>query len=326
MGISASQPMYAVENVPGKGKGLIATKDIPKGTRIISEKPVITVGPPIANMEQLEICIYQQVSSLSEDQIREFLSMENIYPYTDSAERWRGIFRTNALPIGPNLSAGGIFLKACRINHACDNNAQNFWNENLNQLTIHAVRDISRGEEITIYYLNSRRNRRTRQEELQENFRFTCFCQLCSLPPHQSRESDLKLDRIHTLDCVIDQAGVPGLISSSRLILSYVDEQVQLWNNPTPDEVGLARAYPDAFQVAIANGDLARARTFAERLVPLYLTTLGADSPDVIHYRKLVQDPTTHDYYGMSMKWKTTLDEIPQELGSKKFEDWLWKR
>lgn len=109
----------------------------------------------------------------------------------------------------------------------------------------------------------------------------------------------MKLDRIHTLDCIIDQAGVTGLISSSRLILSYVDEQVQLWNNPTPDEVGLARAYPDAFQVAIANGDLARARTFAERLVPLYLTTLGADSPDVIHYRKLVQEPTTNDYYGM---------------------------
>jgi hypothetical protein len=174
--------------------------------------------------------------------------------------------------------------------------------------------------------LNSRRNRRTRQKELEENFRSTCFCQLCSLPPHQSRESNSKLDRIHTLDCIIDQAGVPSLISSSRLILSYVDEQVQLWNNPTPDEVGLAREYPDAFQVAIANGDLARARTFAERLVPLYLTTLGADSPDVIHYRKLVQDPTTNDYYGMSMSWKTTLDEIPQELGSKTFEDWLWKR
>jgi hypothetical protein len=28
----------------------------------------------------------------------------------------------------------------------------------------------------------------------------------------------------------------------------------------------------------------------------------------------------------MSMSWKTTLDEIPQELGSKTFEDWLWKR
>ena len=326
MGVSASLPMYAVEDVPGKGKGLIATMDIPQGTRIVSEKPVITVGRPIANMEQLEDCIYQQVSSLSKDQIREFLSLSNVYPYTNSAERWRGIFQTNALPVGSDLDAGGVFLKACRINHACDHNAQNFWNENLNRLTIHAVRDIRQGEEITIYYLSIRRNRRKRQEELQEKFKFTCFCQLCSLPPHQSRESDLKLDRIHVMDCIIDQGGVPGLISSPQRMLGYVDEQVRLWNIPTPDEIGLARAYPDAFQIAIANGDLARACTFAKRLVPLYLTTMGADSPDVLQYRKLVQDPTTHDYYGMSMKWKTKLDDIPQGLGSKEFEDWLWKR
>lgn len=128
------------------------------------------------------------------------------------------------------------------------------------------------------------------------------------------------------MDCIIDQGGVPGLISSPQRMLGYVDEQVRLWNIPTPDEIGLARAYHDAFQIAIANGDLARACTFAKRLVPLYLTTMGADSPDVLQYRKLVQDPTTHDYYGMSMKWKTKLDDIPQGLGSKEFEDWLWKR
>src|SRR5438105_5040445 len=117
MGVTASLPMYTFEDVPGKGKGLIATKDILKGTRIISEKPIITSGRHVADMEQLEIRIYQQVSSLSKDQQREFLSMDNIYPYTNSIERWRGIFRTNALPIGPDLDAGGIFFKACRINH-----------------------------------------------------------------------------------------------------------------------------------------------------------------------------------------------------------------
>lgn len=307
--------MYAVEDVPGKGKGLIATMDILKGTRIISEKPIVTSGLHVANMEQLQLHIYQQASSLGEDQQREFLSLRNIYPYITHIERFSGIFRTNALPIGPDLNAGGVFIKACRINHSCDSNAQNFWNENLNQLTIHAVRDIRKGEEISISYLNSRRNRQARQEELLKNFDFTCSCQLCSLPPDQSRQSDSKLDRVHELDCIIDQGGVPGLIVFARQMLSYVDEQVRLWNDPMPDEVGLARAYPDAFQIAIANGDLARASIFAERLLPLYLTTLGKDSPDVIEFSKLARDPTMHDYYGMSMKWKTTLNEVPQGLG-----------
>ncbi|KAF2703701.1 hypothetical protein K504DRAFT_443597 [Pleomassaria siparia CBS 279.74] len=327
MGGTWSQPIYStVEDVPGKCKGLIATTDIPRGTRIMSEKPVITLEHHHADMEQQQIRIHQQVASLSKKQRQEFLSMQNIYPYTNSTERWLGILRTNALPVGPNLRAAGIFFKACRANHACDSNAQNFWNEYLNELTIHSVRDIRQGEEITISYLGSRRNRRARQEELWENFKFTCFCRLCSLPPDQSRDSDLKLDRVHELDCIIDQGGVPGLISSAQRMLSYVDEQVQLWNEPTPDEVGLCRAYPDAFQIAIANGDLARGRVFAERLVPLYVDILGYDSPDVFQYSELVRDPATHDYYGMSMKWKTKLDDVPRGLGPKEFEDWLWKR
>lgn len=326
MGIKASLPVYAVEDVPGKGKGVIATRDIPKGTRIISEKPFVTGSHQVTSMEELQIRIHEQVCSLNESQQREFLSMHNIYPYTNSIERCLGIFRTNALPIGTDLDNGGVFLNACRVNHACDNNAQNFWNENTNRLTIHAVRDIQEGEEITIYYLGSRRNRRARQEQLQKEFKFTCSCQLCSLPLDQRNDSDEKLDRIYKLDCIIELGGIPGLTSSPQRMLSYVDEQIRLWNEPTPDEVGLARAYPDAFQIAIANGDLARGRIFAKRLLSLYSTTLGDDSPDVIQYSELARNPSAHQYYGMSMVWKTSLDEVPQRLRPKELEDWLWKR
>jgi hypothetical protein len=326
MGASASVPMYIIEDIPGKGRGLIATQDIPKSTMIISETPTMTVCGRMANMEQLENSIRQQLGTLAKDQIHEFLAMSNVYPFTNASERWRGIFHTNALPIGSKLDAGGVFFQACRINHACDPNAQNFWNENLHQLTIHAVRDICKGEEITIYYLSSHRNRQARQKELQRNFKLACICQLCSLPQNQSRKSDSKLDRIHEIDCLIEQGGVPGLVASPRQMLTLIHEKVQLWNDPVPNEIGLTRAYPDAFEIAIANGDLARARTFAEILVSLYTTTTGADSPDVTKYKKLSQDPTTHRYYAMSMEWKTGLNEVPQGFGSKEFDDWLWRR
>ena len=101
-------------------------------------------------MEEVRIRIHQQVSSLRDDEFQAFHSMENIHPYANAVEQWLGIVRTNALPMGPDLDTGGVFLTACRINHACDNNAQNFWNENIDRLTIHAVRDIRQGEEITI--------------------------------------------------------------------------------------------------------------------------------------------------------------------------------
>jgi translation initiation factor 1 (eIF-1/SUI1) len=318
--------MYAIEEVPGKGKGLIATKDIPAGARIVSEEPMIDSGRQVTSMDQLQTLIVHKFDCLREDQQRDFLSMHNVYPYNNLVQRYCGIFRSNALPFGPGINAAGIFLHACRINHACDNNAVNFWSERLNHITIQAVRDIEKGEEITISYLQSFENRQARQEQLQDNFKFTCACGLCSLPPDQSKVIDSNLDRIHEIDGFIAEGGVEGLVLDPQQMLSYVDEQARIWSGMQPNAVGLARAYPDAFELAIANGDLARARTFAERLVPLYLITLGDDSADAIQYSNLVKDPTKSQYYGMSMKWRTAWDDVPRGLESKQFEDWLWRR
>ncbi|KAF2438447.1 SET domain-containing protein [Karstenula rhodostoma CBS 690.94] len=320
------EKIYAVQDIPGKGRGLIAIKDIAKGTRVISEKPIITMSNIIASIQQLDSCILDQVSSLSKGDMREFLSMANAHGGTNSIERWHGILRTNALPMGPDLDAGGIFLHACRINHACDSNAVNYWNENLDQLTIHAIRDIRKGEEITISYLAALRNRQARQKDLLHNFGFTCACQLCCLPLGESKATDAALDRIHALDGIIEKRGIQGLVKPARKMLGYVDEQVRIWNNTAIAEIGLVRAYPDAFQIAIANGDLARARVFAERCLRLYEISVGNDSPDVAEYRGLVVNPATHKYHGMSMKWATTVDEIPQSLDTPSFEDWLWRR
>lgn len=327
MGTTASQPIYALQDVPGKGKGLIATRHIPQGTRIISEKPLLNIGSSVANPAHLPSLVYKKVAALSPAQQQEFLAMANVYPYSNTAERYHGIMRTNALPMGAQLDHGGIFPTACRINHACAPNATNFWNEPLQQLTIHAVRAISAGEEITISYGGSRRNREVRQQELHANFKFTCTCALCELPTDERLVSDAKLDRIHEIDCIIEREGIQGLTSPARRMLRYVDEQVRLWSEgPSPDVLGLGRAYPDAFQIAVANGDLARARVFAERVTALYLDSMGADSPDVEAYRGFASDPAGHEYYGLSMKWKTGCGDVPRGLAAHDFEDWLWRR
>lgn len=106
-------------------------------------------------------------------------------------------------------------------------------------------------------------------------------------------------------------------------MLSYVDEQVRLWGD---HPIGLARAYPDAFQIAIANGDLARASIFAGRALQLCLIAMGDDSPDVTEYVTLAQDPANHPYHGMSMQWKMGLNDVPQGPEPGEFENWLWKR
>jgi hypothetical protein len=325
MSSSASDLMYALQEVPGKGKGLVATRKIPMGTRILSEEPIIRVPEAALDSQTLLESIRRQADALTPDQRRAFLSMHNIHA-DDAASRYLGIIRTNALPFGDDVREVGIFLDACRINHACDNNAQKSWNENIKRHTVHALRDIEKGKEITIYYLGVLNNREARQEALRRKFAFTCSCRLCSLPPDQSQESDRRLDEIFKLDGLIGRDGLMGILSAPLRILRYVDQQIRLYNEQGPDDNGLPRAFLDAAQIAIANGDLARARIFAERAALGSIVLEGDDSSRVLQNRALSRDPSKHELYRMSMKWKTAVDDIPQGLDSKEFEDWLWRR
>ncbi|KAH8699373.1 hypothetical protein GQ44DRAFT_753649 [Phaeosphaeriaceae sp. PMI808] len=297
-----SGSMYALINVPGRGKGLVAIENIPKGTRILLEKP---------DDEWLKTHISQQVDSLSELQRQSFLSLHNLYPYQNVAEQ-------------PMELEGGVFLEACRINHACDNNAQKHWNQCIKRHTVHALRDIPKGEEITIYYLGLDSSREVRQKKLQDKFGFLCSCRLCSLPAELSQENDKRLERIDHLDDLIGRDGMQ--MKFSLRTLRYVDERVRLYNKQGPGNSGLPRAYLDAAQIAIANGDLARGRIFAERAVEGWLTAYGSDSKEVIDHGSLARNPAKLQLYGLCMKWKTSLDEVPQGLDPNDFEDWLWRR
>ncbi|GJC90453.1 hypothetical protein ColLi_13291 [Colletotrichum liriopes] len=157
-------------------------------------------------------------------------------------------------------------------------------------------------------------------------FDFTCLCHLCSLPPEQSQESDRRLEDIHRLDGVIDQLGAEGLLVSPVRTLRYFDQQVRLENEQGREDVGFAQAFANAAQLVIANSDLARGRVFAERAAFVWKTALGGDSTQAIEQGALAQDPSEYKLCGISTKWKTEVNEAPQELEPGDFEDWLWKR
>ncbi|KAI9763487.1 MAG: hypothetical protein M1840_000501 [Geoglossum simile] len=273
--------MYALQEVPGKGGGLVATRKIPMGTRILSEEPVIRVPGAAFNGQTLLKSVRRQTNALTPDQRRAFLSMHNIHHADDTASRYLGIVRTNTLPLGGDVG-------------------ERSWNENIKQHTVHALRDIEKSKEITIYYLGVLNN-------------------------HESRESDRRLDEIFKLDVLISRDGLLGILSAPLHKLRYVDQQIRLYNEQGPDDNGLPRAFFDAAQIAITNGDQAKARIFAERAAVGSIVLGGDDSPSTLQYRALSRDPSEHELYGMSMKWKTAVDEVPQGLDPKEFEDWLWR-
>jgi len=314
--------LYAIQQIPGKGCGIVAIAKIAKGMRIISESPLFTVPRNWTSTKRLRASISEKVNALSKDQKKAFLSMHNAH--AGGVDQYLGIVRTNALPLGVDAVRGGIFLDACRINHSCNPNGQNTWNENIKQVTIHAVKDIEKGEEITISYLSVYANHNSRQQSLRRGFGFTCSCDLCSLPLDLRRKSDERLDEIARLDGLIGD-GV-GILSTPLQTLHYAHTLLGLLNEEGMDDSNTPRTYYDALQIAVANGDLARASVFAERASSIRTVFEGDDSPEVIKLKRLARNPSEHVLYGMSMRWKTAVEQVPQGLGLDEFEDWLWKK
>ena len=186
-----------VVDIPGKGRGVIACADIAAGTLLLSEKPLFTnTFTGYGGSKDLEAFFAARLKSLTKEQQKQFLTLHNANP---DMPPFAGTFKTNALPCGSGSMIGGVYPTICRINHSCLPNAQNTWHEDRRQLTIYAIRPIKLGDEITIPY-HEGGPKAERQADLQNNFGFTCTCELCSLPLINQSESDVRQRKIKQLD------------------------------------------------------------------------------------------------------------------------------
>ena len=216
---STKAPLYEIRPVTGKGRGIVACSNIPKGTRILCEKPLLTLASKI---DSLDDNIMRKVQALSKDQQRQYLSLYNTHT---NGNKFTGIFQTNALPCESTPSTVGIFPTICLINHSCVPNSQHSWNSMKNSQMIHAVSDIEQGEEVTICY-GEQGAFDARRDYLTKSFGFECDCSVCSLPIPERQESDARRIRIEQLDKVMGNmeraVSKPGISISADPILRHI--------------------------------------------------------------------------------------------------------
>lgn len=264
-----------------------------------------------------------QFNALNNEQRQAFLSLKNVHPHKNADEQHFGIFKTNGLPMESD-DEGGLFIETCRINHACDNNASSNWNTNIKKHTIHALRDIHEGEEITISYLGSRAwPREIRRQVLQAKFKFLCSCNLCGLPARESMQIDRELMNIARIMTLI-----PGTFMRNPLQgVRYMDQAVQLLSGKEVGVSLLGGLLAEASKMDIGHGDLARARILAEKATPYLIISYGSDSVQVLDNQHRASHPSMNIYYGLSsLDWATPVHGVPSSLDSNGFEDWLWRR
>ncbi|KAK1773662.1 hypothetical protein QBC45DRAFT_72119 [Copromyces sp. CBS 386.78] len=320
MATNNQQRLYDIVPIPNKGTGVIAIQDIPKGTRIMAEKPLFIVPTDIMKRgnEVVEKHITQELKGLDKDQQRAFLSLHNCHGAKFSP--FLAISKTNMLGLGSPPVGGGLFIEASRINHACNPNTQNSWNERISRETIHAVRDIKKGEEITISYIGHFASYDERQSILKDKFKFDCACEVCSLPPDQRMASDDRLATIHELDQAILSAG-----SNVKLGLGMVHKMLSLLETEGMYNSQVYRAYYDAFQMMAATDDKARAGELIRMALDHAKVVEGKDSETVKRFERLAADPTSHMAWGLYGR-KRTQEMGPADKDSEAFKTWLWMK
>jgi hypothetical protein len=313
--------LYTIQAIPGKGLGFIATKKIVKGTRITAEKPIFTISK-LVSLEHGQQQIADMVVKLSKENQTAFLSLHN--NFKGVLPPLIGIVKTNALPLGPteDIMEGGVFLELSRVNHSCCPNSYDSWNANTEKRTLHAIRDINEGEEITIRYKDG--TFKSRQRELKRAFGFNCDCNTCSLPDAEQKIKDTRLEE---MDRLFDSISDPfRRVNYPEKVVSNLHALLTLYQAENIADVRVEQLYYDAFQMVRGFGDLARARVFAERMHAASLCCEGEDSPVTLMAKAIAKDPAHHLPVGARKEWEQSVKQIPRNLASDEFEAWLWAR
>lgn len=311
--------LFTIKDIPGKGKGLIASQTITPGTCILSESPLFTTEN-ISSIETTESDLAREVQALAKESQLAFFSLHNNYPGEGSPIS--NIVRSNAYPLGPTSGIGAIFLTIARINHSCRPNAQQAWNSVSKKETVYAVRPIKIGEEITLSYHNggSSSQRRT---DLKELFRFECACDACSLSAEELAASDARLEKAEELDRLIGNS--KRVHMTPELALADCKTLLNIYQEEGIADTRLPRLYYDAFQICVLHSDQARAKTFANRYRALKVLAEGPDSVDAFEIMPFARKPATHDSFGATKKWAASLKQIPKDTDPESFEHWLWR-
>ncbi|PBP19390.1 TPR domain-containing protein [Diplocarpon rosae] len=231
--------MYEVRHAGSKGLGVFALNLIPRGTRILSEQPLLSLthdedssalypsarqlpaharctllGLSWHSTRELEVSRWGEAAWYSAKHVFRARARRNVERQprgrASIAEHARvlSIFRSNAFALGGKGKGMGmgmgirqaVFAGASRINHSCVPNAQGNFHEGLGRFNVHATRDIRRGEELSLNYLPEDGSLRdVRVGRLREGYGFECGCPACDVASARGREGEQKRVRIQAL-------------------------------------------------------------------------------------------------------------------------------
>eukprot|EP00931_Biecheleriopsis_adriatica_P095985 TRINITY_DN69633_c0_g1_i1.p1 TRINITY_DN69633_c0_g1~~TRINITY_DN69633_c0_g1_i1.p1 ORF type:complete len:273 (+),score=33.85 TRINITY_DN69633_c0_g1_i1:40-858(+) len=179
----AALECFGVAEIPGRGVGVVATRDISVGELVLAESPVISFrGSDIwwmrdaqAQFDSLPPRVQEQILSLCDA----FQLVDEIFP-GGVHKTLEGILKTNAYMRGSKSDDGVLCLTTSRFNHSCVANLSHRWDEELLQHVVYANTNIATGDELCTDYLDPLTEKSERRQLLFEKYGFFCDCAACS--------------------------------------------------------------------------------------------------------------------------------------------------
>ncbi|KAL8757398.1 MAG: hypothetical protein Q9184_004221 [Pyrenodesmia sp. 2 TL-2023] len=307
--------LYLIHDIPPKGRGLIAGVNIPKGQRILLEQPLFTSSLEWTSYQDFESHLSHTITTLPPAAHDTFFALHNANPTSEHPLTAR--FLTNCLP-DQDRSTASVYSTACLINHDCRANAHGEWNTDAKAATIHAVRDINAGEEITMNYVSGK-VKEVRDDKLNRLFNISCTCELCCLPPLAIQESDARRTEIYML---FEEIGIAHNILNEPeqcleecgRLMDLIDEEFAGYSEHL---LLSAQACEAAFHVCATHSDLASACALQRRSYEMRVVFAGSDAPLVKQMRSAMEyqhRETAADAWRKCSRWHTRRGDEPKLL------------
>ncbi|CAE7217783.1 set5 [Symbiodinium natans] len=269
--------------IPAKGFGAIATRDIARGELVLEERPTITYQAG----SDWPTSLQQQFDRLP---VSSQTAVMELCDATPDEKGLKGVFDTNSIGCSSPTLDGVLCLSVSRINHSCLPNCEQFWDEQMFREKIFACKDIQKGEELSISYVEPYLLAEERNDVFRRRYAFQCNCAACS---SQSREaSDRRRRRLGEMLAELGR----GVSPDADAGVALAKELLQLC-----DEEGLAlqgfraQACYHAFQcLLLAGRGQDEAAPWLRRARESLEATRGAGDPDVEALRGYEADPLSH--------------------------------
>ncbi|SMY25543.1 unnamed protein product [Zymoseptoria tritici ST99CH_1A5] len=195
---------YEVRQIEGKGQGVVASQKIPRGSVILTDKPILSVSNSDWNQASAHRAIEEAFKRLSKQDQATYLSLHDGRQERNESKAVR-IFHTNAFGadtthiLAPHTKY--VLPLVSRLNHSCVPNAVNLAH------TLYAQKDILPGEEIQICYQADCDEVMTAVQRnflFRRRYAFECNCKAC-LPGSYQRLSDTRRVLIGALRFALEQ-------------------------------------------------------------------------------------------------------------------------